>query len=336
MFVYSGALHIHSTFSDGTGTAGEIAEIASDSGVDFIILTDHNTLRAYDEGYEKFYGKTFLSVGYELNDKDNCNHYLVLDYNKTLSTRLSAKEYTRIIKEEGGTGILAHPHEKRNALPQYPPYPWVEWDTDDFQGIEIWNHMSVWMENLTAENKYNNFVHPLKSLTPPPDESLRFWDEVNQKRKVIGIGGLDAHAHKVSVFGMFMVEVFPYKVLFKSIRTNILLEEELKRINTPENIIAVKKTINNAIAAGRSYIANYYYGDAGGFRFFAIKGDKLYQMGDKIEEPGDVTLKLLIPSSNCLSKLIRNGVCIDETSSSTPEFKVNLPGVYRVEVSIYN
>ena len=50
MFEYVGALHIHTIFSDGTGTVKEIAEAADEVGLDYIILTDHNTLRALNEG----------------------------------------------------------------------------------------------------------------------------------------------------------------------------------------------------------------------------------------------------------------------------------------------
>ena len=68
MTEYVGVAHIHSLFSDGTGEIPEIAEYASDLDLDFLLLTDHNTLRGLKEGYEKWYGKTLLLVGCEIND----------------------------------------------------------------------------------------------------------------------------------------------------------------------------------------------------------------------------------------------------------------------------
>ena len=53
MIEYIGAAHIHSIFSDGTGEIPEIAGFADEVGLDFILLTDHNTLRGLNEGYEK-------------------------------------------------------------------------------------------------------------------------------------------------------------------------------------------------------------------------------------------------------------------------------------------
>jgi predicted metal-dependent phosphoesterase TrpH len=105
MFEYIGALHIHSVYSDGSGEVKEIAQHANESGLDFIILTDHNTLRALDEGFEGWYGNTFLFVGCEINDKENKNHYIALGINETFSTRLPAKEYVRKVKEAGGIDV---------------------------------------------------------------------------------------------------------------------------------------------------------------------------------------------------------------------------------------
>jgi len=133
---YIGSIHIHSVFSDGSGKADEIAAIASEVGLDFIALTDHNTLRALEEGYEKYYGNTLLICGTEINDKHNKNHYLAFGINKSPSTRIPVKEYVRQVKEEGGIGFLAHPNEKRSSMKEHPPYPWLEWDTEDFTGIE--------------------------------------------------------------------------------------------------------------------------------------------------------------------------------------------------------
>ena len=44
MFQYCGAIHIHSLFSDGTGDLNTIVKAAKKSGLDWIIVTDHNTM----------------------------------------------------------------------------------------------------------------------------------------------------------------------------------------------------------------------------------------------------------------------------------------------------
>ncbi len=332
MFEYVGALHIHSYFSDGTGAPTEIAEIASEVGLDFIILTDHNTLRALDEGFEGWYDNTLMLVGVEINDKEIKNHYLALGINKAFSTRMSAREYVHKVKEAGGIGFIAHPHEKRQSMKEHPPFPWTDWDIDEFTGMEIWNHMSEWMEGLTEENKYSRFVHPLRSISSPPEETLKKWDELNLERKVIGVGGIDAHAHKVNVLGFVEVEVFPYKVLFKSIRTHILTEKPIKKDDSEHRLQRTKEKIYGSLKNGRCFISNYYRGDAKGFRFYAEKNDEIFNMGDTIADADSVVLRAVSPAEDSTIRVIRNGEIISVIESSSLELPISKSGAYRVEV----
>ena len=332
MFEYVGAIHMHSTFSDGSGEAKDIAKAASEIGLDYIILTDHNTLRALQEGYESWYDNVLLLVGCEINDKENKNHYLAFGIEEAFSTRLSAKQYVKKVKEAGGIGFLAHPHEKRNHLKEHPSYPWIEWDTKDFTGIEIWNHMSEWIENLTDKNKYQFFLHPLKSIVAPQQETLKLWDKLNIERRVVGIGGIDAHAHKHNLLGLLEVEIFPYKVLFKSIRTHLLLDEEIKKGRSAKSVNAAKKLIYNALESGHCFIANDYHGDSKGFRFFAKSNGKIYQMGDSLDLTKKTKLEVILPVNKAEIKLIHNGKMIDSIENNEAEFVVMKKGVYRVEV----
>ncbi len=336
MIEYVGALHMHSVFSDGSGEVPQIAQYADEIGLDYIIITDHNTIRALDEGYENWYGNTLCLIGCEINDKENKNHYLAFGIDKTYSTRISAKEYVKQVKKDGGIGFLAHPLEKREHMQKHPPYPWTEWDSNDFNGIEVWNHMSEWMENLTEDNKYQAFLHPLRTIQAPQVETLKIWDELNLKRKVVGIGGIDAHAHKYNLLGFLEVEIFPYKVLFKSIHTHILLEEELERENSKDSIKKSKEFIYAALADGKCFFANDYHADSKGFRFFAESYHKIYQMGDYLDNAENVTLKVLLPVQNAEIRLIRNGKQIANTSDKSAEYVINKKGAYRVEVYIHN
>lgn len=323
---------MHSVFSDGSGEVKEIAKAASEIGLDYIILTDHNTLRALNEGYEGWYKNTLLLVGCELNDKNNVNHYLAFGINEAYSTRLSARQYVKKVNDDGGIGFIAHPHEKRKHMKEHPPYPWVDWDIEDYTGIEIWNHMSEWMENLTEQNKYQAFLHPLKSISSPPKETLELWDDLNLKRKVVGIGGVDAHAHKYNLLGFLEVEIFPYKVLFKSIRTHIITEDELVKGKSGKSVEASKKTVYDAIGSGRCFFANDYHHESKGFRFFAKADKKVYQMGDTVPFNKKVNLKVLLPVSNAEIRLIHNGKKVNAVVSNEAEFIVNKKGVYRIEV----
>lgn len=332
MHEYVGAIHMHSVYSDGTGTVEEITEFANEVNLDFVMLTDHNTLRALHEGYEGWHGDTLLLVGCEINDRENKNHYMAFGIDEAFSTRLSAPEYVSKVKEAGGIGFVAHPHEKRSQMEEHPPFPWQAWESEDFTGIEIWNHMSEWMEGLTEENKYNRFVHPLRSIEAPPKETLEKWDEIAQTRPIVGIGGIDAHAHKINLLGFFEVEVFPYKVLFKSIRTHILTEEEINK----DNFKSSKELLYNSLGKGKCFVSNYYHGDAKGFRFFAEAEGKIFNMGDSFELQQTATLRVFLPDVTGVIKLLRNGQLIEEIENIDAEFVVGESGAYRVEVFLEN
>jgi len=332
MVEYVGAIHIHSNYSDGSGTIEDIKKAAQEVYLDYIILTDHNTLRAKDDGQEGWHNNIFLLVGAEINDKRNLNHYLALGIDKTFSTRISAKEYVKKVKEKGGIGFIAHPFEERSSMDEHPPYPWNEWDTEDFNGIEIWNHMSEWMEGLNETNKYNYFIHPLKSIISPSAKTLKKWDELNLKRKVVGIGGVDAHAHKLNLLGFFEVEVFPYKVLFKSIRTHLLCDSKLNKSNKGVEFVEDKNEILKVLKSGRLFVSNYYRGDAKGFRFFAQDSNLIYQMGETVEFNEKIRLRVILPNISATIKLIANGKIIDEVENVDAEFRINKPGAYRVEI----
>ncbi len=340
MYEYTGAIHIHSVYSDGTGKIEEIAKAAYDSDLDFIMMTDHNTTKPKDEGYERWINGVMVIIGYEVNDMDNKNHYLTFGLNEVIGTyqvlengelgcKLPAKEYVRQIKEKGGIGFLAHPDEERNHLPQHPSYPWTE-DTDDYTGIEIWNHMSEWVEGMNDGNKLDRFLHPLKSIVGPCEKTIKRWDNAAIKRHITAIGGVDAHALKQNVLGFFEVEIFPYKVLFKSIRTHVLLSRTLNK-NSKQYFDDDKQQLLDSLKKGKCFISNYYHGNAKGFRFFAELKGIICNMGDTITSNGEnVQLKVLAPKE-CRIKLVYNGNVIDEKENMSFSWSVKSPGIYRVE-----
>lgn len=221
-------------------------------------------------------------------------------------------------------------------MKEHPPYPWIQWDTNDFTGIEIWNHMSEWMENLTEQNKYQAFLHPLRSIVAPPEKTLKVWDELNLKRKVVGIGGVDAHAHKQNLFGFFEVEIFPYKVLFKSIRTHILTDDEIIKGNEIKQFNNAKKIIYDALKHGNCFFANDYHADSKGFKFFAELGGQTFPMGSSMNFNDGIFLKVEIPMESAEIRLIANGKLLFKVESNFAEFKVEKKGSYRVEVYFFN
>ncbi len=328
IFHYSGIIHVHSTFSDGTKTIPQIAAIANELDVDFLLITDHNTIRGKLEGQEGWYGRVLVGVGCEINDARDHNHYLAFNIREPIPHPLSAQDYLCRVRAQGGFGFIAHPHESRSSMPEYPPYPWTLWDSDCFDGIEIWNQMSEWMEGLTHKNKYLRALHPRRSIIAPKQETLKKWDELNITRKVPAIGGVDAHGYIHKLWGFIPKKIFPYKVSFRTIRTHVLTWEEVRPAIPPKRALQI---IYQALRRGHSFISHNYLGNADAFRFWGENPDDRAIMGQTISLKPETTLQVTLPAAaECT--LIFNGRRVAVSRDEVPRFRVTEKGVYRVEV----
>jgi len=327
-YEYVGALHIHSNYSDGLRPIPEIAEIASKCGLDFLLFADHMTLESLKHGMQRWFGSVLSIIGYEINDADNKNHYLVFGLDEILPPEFTSHEYVRTAREKGAIGFIAHPDEKRSSMPELPPYPWTNWEVEGYDGIEIWNHSSEWLEKINNINKYYFILHPLKYLKGPESETLERWDMLNKTSVMPGIGGLDAHAYPYH-YGPLTIYIFRYKVLFHGIRTHVILDEQLT-----EDVDRAKDAVLDALKSARCFISNYRWGDARGFRFEACSGNCTFHMGDTVRDNA-VEFNVTVPLYSRII-LLRDGVHIKTTKGNKLTYTASEPGAYRVEVKRKN
>lgn len=330
MHEYIGAVHLHSNVSDGSLPIPEIAEIAGSKSLDFLMFTDHNTLEPKRAGLEGWYGQVLVLIGYEINDRDDKNHYLAFRLDNEVEGSTAA-EYVSRVRERGGLGIIAHPAEKRNFSEAYPPYPWTDWDVQGFDGIEIWNQLSEWMEGITRANMFWRIWHPLRSIRFPEWDILRRWDRLNLDRRVIGIGGIDVHAFSIKILGFIPVEIYPYKVQFKSIRTHILSDKQICGSQGCLPFEEAETALFAALEKGCCFVSNYSLGDARGFRFRALQAGDLYEMGSRIEGGGSVRFEAHVPAKAKI-RLLQNGRLVQKVSGDKMGLTTAEPGVYRIEV----
>lgn len=329
---YVGVIHVHSTYSDGSRPISEIAEIAGEVDLNFLLMTDHNTLEPKRDGLEGWYDDVLVGIGYEINDTNDINHYLAFGLDKEVDNTTDPTMYVEQVKKAGGFGFIAHPFEKRSAMKKYPAYPWTWWESKSFNGIEIWNQMSEWLEGLTNINKYWRVFNPRKAIISPMTETLNKWDEVNQNRKVVGIGGVDAHGHIYKLMGFFNIIIFRYKVLFKTIRTHILTDEALPRTGDHNKDLNI---LYKNLLECRCFISNSYCGDARGFRFYAENNNNVVHIGGEIEFEKETEFHVNLPM-HAITNLIRNGEKISSQDGKEVNFKINESGLYRVEVYYLN
>ncbi len=326
-----GAFHLHSTWSDGSLPIPEIARIAEKKQLDFLMFSDHNTLEPKRQGLEGWYGRVLVLIGCEINDPDDRNHYLAFRINEEIEKGIQAEAYVRRVKEAGGFGVIAHPSEKRRFSEAYPPYPWTAWDAEGFDGIEIWNHLSEWLEGVTRINLPWRLLHPLRSVRFPVWETLERWDRLNLTRRVVGLGGLDVHAYPWKLLGIFPMEIWPYKVQFRSIRTHLLTQKPLKESNAPIPFYDAEGMVFEAIGAGRCFISNASLGDARGFTFHCLAGESVLPVGSRHPVGSDVLFQVRSPGEGDI-RLVQNGKTVSQVRGPELTFRSEEPGVFRVEV----
>ncbi len=327
-YIYSGAIHIHSTYSDGSASIETIAEIASRLKMDYIIIADHLTIESKLNGKEKKYGHTWALIGCELNDpvNENLNHYLAFNITTPIDPSLGPAEFVKAVKNQGGFGFIAHPDEIRGeAMRDFPANPWLEWQIQDFDGIEIWNQMSEWIERLKPLNKLWMVISPRKGIYAPSERTLAKWDLLNCQRKVPAIGGIDVHATPYKI-GPLTLTFFPYAIQFQSIRTNVILREPLG-----QELSDVNRQILNAIREGHTYIYNQRWGKIEQLPFWAEnpQGETVIP-GESIPYNSSIILKVMLPRDAQI-KLILNGVPILVKNGENFTIPITRAGNYRLE-----
>lgn len=328
LYELAGVIHIHTEYSDGSVTYKELRSTARDVKLDYLVVTDHMTLKAKDEGEEGFFDGVYTLIGYEHNDVHEKNHYLALGCSKVVSEQEDVNRYVSAIKEQGGIGFMAHPAEKRNYFKQYPSYPWTNWDIEGIDGIEIWNQMSEWVENLKNWFSFVRILYPRRFHRRAPEKVLLNWDRINQKRFIAGIGGVDAHTFIHKFLGITF-HVFPLKVELKGIRNYIYLSEDPEENDFEQN----KKNILNSLKNGHGYIGYYRRGDASGtlIQLVDAKG-KMYLPGRNFDMPKlPAQLKVSIPE-NAEIRCLKNGNIYDSKIGEDASFNIEEQGLYRIEV----
>ncbi len=323
LFEYVGAVHIHTKDSDGSKTHREIIRIADRYHLDFLLFTDHMTMAHKDS--EGWYGRLLVIVGYEIQDPDDLNHYLVFGLDEVLPAGLTASEYVREVRDRGGIGIIAHPDEVRD-IEEVSAYPWTSWDVDIFDGIEIWNQMSSWLEGLEKHSRLKSFLHPRSILGTPSPETLAHWDSAAEKRRVLGIGSLDAHGARYRI-GPFRLTLFPYKVQFQAIRTHVLFESPLPT----DDFAAAQKAFFRALKRAHVFISNQRWGNARGFRFWCESKKQVAIVGESMRFHPSIVFKVSSPEAGTI-RLVYKGKVVSAVEGSEAQFPVRGAGSYRVEV----
>ncbi|MFH0962351.1 MAG: PHP domain-containing protein [archaeon] len=104
---YVGNLHTHTTASDGTASYSQVVRRAARLGMDFIAITDHDTISPETLFYCPEEQRIKCFVGEEVSTSDG--HVLAIGIYEVIPPGLSAAETIDRIHAQGGLAIPAHP-----------------------------------------------------------------------------------------------------------------------------------------------------------------------------------------------------------------------------------
>lgn len=328
MHEYIGHMHIHTTHSDGNDTITSIAQAAQRERLDFIVITDHNTLRGKETGEEGFKKGVLVLVEAELDAGARGEHCLALGMDELPTPASCALDILAAIQEKGGFCFLAHPKEKGSPLVNGGrAYPWGEIPQEGFAGLEIWNFSSRWRDGVRTlpQALFNYYFHrPGLALSPCP-ETVRKWDELIQQRPIAAVGGSDAHAHPFRL-GPLTALLFPYPYLFRGVNMHILLKEPLS-----PNFAVARQQVHSALKNGSSFVALDLYEKSKGFKCSLFIGGKEHFPGEKVSFTSGGSIHVQSPYPQSLLKVICNGQEVFSTTAASMVFKVLKPGAFRVE-----
>jgi hypothetical protein len=176
-----GELHLHSTHSDGRWTVEEMADAARGRPVDFMFLTDHNTVTGIDGFRRAAAGRFAVHPGQELTTFRG--HALALGPDRWLDWRAgldgrTIDDVARDVRTAGGVMVVAHPD-----APPDPICTGCRWTHADFDpaladAVEVWG-----------------------GLWDGPEERnqgcLDLWRKwLNLGHRLAATGATDAHRHE--------------------------------------------------------------------------------------------------------------------------------------------
>lgn len=135
-------LHVHTIHSrDGLCTVARAVEAARAKGLSGIAITDHDSISGHLEA-KNFSNNKFLVIpGVEVSSSDG--HIIGLGIGELVPKRLSAEETVKMIVEQGGVAVAAHPF----ALGRKPGFVYKA----KFDAIEGLNSRALFLSNPLAQ-----------------------------------------------------------------------------------------------------------------------------------------------------------------------------------------
>jgi hypothetical protein len=318
-------IHVHSTYSDGSGSVPQIARAAERAGIDVVLLTDHDTLEAKRRGEERWFGNALVLVGEEVSPPDR-DHFLAFGIDKEISRRLSGREICRAVSEAGGFGFAAHPFSRGSERFKRPGIRFG--DLDSLEGLELWSFLNDTGERVRGfADLARMILTPQRVIGGPVEDNVREWERLCAARRVVAIGGLDAHQFGIRIAGRVPLRAMSYRRAFKQLHTHVVCERAPTRELEHDRAL-----VFDALREGRCYIAVDAIAPAAGFSFWADGAGVMPMGAERPFAPG-WTAHARLPRAAHI-RLLRDGEIVAEDQAAELHHPIERYGVHRMEASL--
>jgi hypothetical protein len=327
-----GAMHIHTTNSDGSGTPDEVAAAAARAGLSFIILTDHGdgTRLADTATY-----RSGVLVIDAVEISTSGGHVIALGLPRApYPLRGEPDDVLDDISRLGAMSIVAHPTSGKADL---------RWHGKDrpYDGIEWLNGDSEWRDERPATLARILFTYAFRSpealalLLDRPDAAIRLWDAAAATHNVVGVAGSDAHARiggDLDHGGPAALNLPSYEQSFRTFSIG------LPGVTLTKNAAADARTVLDAVRAGHVFTTIDAFARPGRMSFTAQQGDRTVQAGDRLATGQPLSLAVDLdapPGVQPAITLFRNGEAVTTGAGAHLTFDADgSAAVYRVEATI--
>ena len=328
--VLRGAMHVHTTNSDGSGTPDDVAAAAARAGLQFVVFTDHgDAMRAPDTPR---YRSGVLAID-AVEVSTSGGHVIALDLGRApYPLRGEPDDVLEDLQRLGAMTIVAHPTSLKADLVWRGSRP--------FDGAEWLNSDSEWRDNrpwTLARILFTYWFRAPESLAlmlDRPDSALSFWERAARTHNVVGVGGSDAHAMiggDLDHGGPAALHLPSYEQVFRTFSIG------LPGLALSGNAADDARSVLGAIRAGHVFTAIDAFAGPARLAFTAEGAGVQAQAGDRVPGGAPLVLRAEVaaPALAPTLTLYRDGQSVTTLTGSRLEHQADgTPGVYRVEATL--
>jgi hypothetical protein len=354
-------LHVHSAFShDSRGELSAIVAAAKRAGSDVLLFTEHPADH-YDfvtDGHAGIHDGVLCIPGAETKG--------LLTFPKASMAgqeTLEPADFARRVRQQGGLSFLSHLEERLDwQLPGLTGCEIYNTHADAKEETQLFASLQNPLFLLRIAAMVRTYPQEtFSALQDDPRLYLDRWDELCQIAPHTGVSANDAHENvgvviklaadgKVAITDplddplltldlalvrpllpladhadegdeLFRMQLDPYECSLRHVGTHLLARE------------LTRESIEEALVAGRAFVAFDWIADARGFDCSVTDGESRHEMGSVVPWADGQRLIAEAPLPGHW-RVIRNGRCIHEADGARLELPVSEPGNHRVELSL--